>query len=350
MMNRISKNKQGIILAITVTVMAVMVIITYAFLYMSSTQSRVVANKSKSAKALWLAEAGMEKYLYLLKTDSNYRTNTPDLSENLASGDYSVSAVYNSGTDTYAVVAKGTSGTSNRMIGQSAQITVGSDAFGNAIFIYGARLQFDNTFGVINGDVTCVGELLNNLITINGTLTEFASVPGPFPPDYNGYRSIADHTETGNYTFTSGQTVGSPGNEEVWVIEGRVVIQDNVTIYGSIIAPAKTITMDGSANLVISPASGMPAIVGGTYIDGDYLTDATINGLIYSGKDLRINNMSNVTINGSIMAENVCTFQNGTNVTINYDPTLASNPPPFFSGYAGNSITLQDDWTELPTS
>ncbi|MGB3114124.1 MAG: hypothetical protein WBC00_05860, partial [Candidatus Omnitrophota bacterium] len=342
----------GVVLVITFVVMSVLGLVVFLHLRLISVQSKVTGYNQAGLKSFWLAEAGLQKYFYLLKNDSNYRDNYPDLVESLVDGSYSVSAAYDSGSSTYTLTSAGMAGAISRNLIQSVVVNVnsegsGSEAFTKAMFIYGSRIEFANSSGTINGDIASVGDVRNETLTINGTVSEFVSDPGPFPPDYAGYESIADNV-VGAMTFSSGQTYGAPGAEEIWYCTGKVTIQDNVTIYGSIISPTKTITMDSSANLLISPAPGMPALVGGTYIDGDSLTNATINGLVYSGKDLRINQMTDVTFNGSLIAENVCTFQWANNVTVNYDDALVTSPPPFFDEYyvGGISVTPEDDWEE----
>ncbi|MFQ5951981.1 MAG: hypothetical protein ACE5JK_01065, partial [Candidatus Omnitrophota bacterium] len=218
------------------------------------------------------------------------------------------------------------------------------------IFVYGGHIAFDNSTGTINGDVGANGSINNyQNMTINGIVSPNEGESGPYSPDFDGYRSIADHIETGHFTFQVGQTYGSPGAEEVWYIEGRAKIEDGVTIYGSVIAPNMTIEMDGISNVDISPGTGMPALVGGTYIEAAGMSNTVISGLVYCGKDLRWNGVQDVTINGSLIGENVFNIQNAQNIQINYDPGLLTDPPPFFEEYTGGgtSVTPQYDWEEI---
>ncbi len=64
----IVKNKKGVILILTFVVMATLTVIVAAFLYMTSIQTRGAGYDIVSSKALWLAEAGIQKAIWNLKT------------------------------------------------------------------------------------------------------------------------------------------------------------------------------------------------------------------------------------------------------------------------------------------
>lgn len=334
--------------------MTVLAVVAFSFLRMTSVQGRTIGHEAASGKAFWVAEAGLKKYFYLLKNDSNYRDNYPPLNENLVDGSYSVSATYDAGSTTYTITSEGQAGPLTRKIRQSTVVSEGSDAFQYTIFVFGGHVAFDNTIGTINGDVGASGDVqaVGALMTINGIVTPNAAENGPYAPDFDGYRSIADNIVGGHKTFVSGQTYGSPGAEEVWFIEGKATIEGNATIYGSVIAPNMTIDMDNASNVTIASASGMPALVGGSYIEIQNVSNSTINGLIYCAQDLRCNNWNDVTVNGSMIAENVFNLQNGVNIQINYDTGLLTDPPPYFTEYTsgGTTVTLQNDWEELQAS
>jgi hypothetical protein len=62
------ENKKGMVLLLVFIVMATLTAITVAFLYMSSTQLKGSGYDVASNKALWLAEAGVQKAIWNLKT------------------------------------------------------------------------------------------------------------------------------------------------------------------------------------------------------------------------------------------------------------------------------------------
>ena len=62
------KNKKGVILILTFIVMVTLTVIVAAFLYMTSIQIKSAGYDLLSAKALWLAEAGIQKAVWNLKT------------------------------------------------------------------------------------------------------------------------------------------------------------------------------------------------------------------------------------------------------------------------------------------
>lgn len=61
-------NKNGLVLILTFIILTAMTTIVCAFLYMGSVQSKAMGNDTASAKALWLAEAGLQKAVWNLKT------------------------------------------------------------------------------------------------------------------------------------------------------------------------------------------------------------------------------------------------------------------------------------------
>jgi Tfp pilus assembly protein PilX len=351
MISKIIKNERGIILTITVTVMAVLVLVTYTFMGMISAQSRVVASGVKNSQALWLAEAGMEKYLYLLKTDSNYRTNTPDLSENLASGDYSVSAVYNSGSDIYTVTSTGTTGDLVKSVRQGAAIVASApllEAFtkGMNTSVYSIKFQ-STTGGVVNGDIAC-GWMIPGLdeITLNGTATEFSE--NIFPScDYDQYAAIADNVVSGPMTFLQNQTYSG-----IWYVTGNATIESGVTINGSVITRSN-LQVSGSSGINITAGAGAPAIAAEGGIAGQSMSNSTINGLLYTNGAIAMQQNSGNTYNGAVVSAEEIRFMSSTNFTITNDTSLLQNLIGFSDDGSGSggggsgSITLQNDWEEI---
>ncbi|MDP3730512.1 MAG: discoidin domain-containing protein [Candidatus Omnitrophota bacterium] len=88
-------SKKGIVLILTFIIMTVLTIITLAFLYMISGQARASGYDMDSSKALWLAEAGMQKAVWNLKTPvsgggQGENWVTAGTTESLGSGSYTM--------------------------------------------------------------------------------------------------------------------------------------------------------------------------------------------------------------------------------------------------------------------
>ncbi len=87
--------KRGTVLILTFIVMVTLAAITVAFLYMSSTQLKGSGHDVASSKALWLAEAGLQKAIWHLKTPTGSGGQgedwtTPGTTENLGDGSYTM--------------------------------------------------------------------------------------------------------------------------------------------------------------------------------------------------------------------------------------------------------------------
>lgn len=88
-------NERGVVLISTFILMIALTAIVVAFLVMNATQSRVMASDIVSAKALWLAEAGVQKSFWNLKTPTGSggqgeNWTTTGTSENLGDGNYTL--------------------------------------------------------------------------------------------------------------------------------------------------------------------------------------------------------------------------------------------------------------------
>lgn len=91
-----TKNR-GVVLILTFIMMITLTAITGAFLYMTSIQTKGSGYDTASNKALWLAEAGIQKAIWYLKTPvgsggkgDDWLEPAPGLTENLGSGSYTM--------------------------------------------------------------------------------------------------------------------------------------------------------------------------------------------------------------------------------------------------------------------
>lgn len=117
------KKRKTIAVVLTVMVMLIVFSIAAAFLYMISVKIKIANYNVESAKAFWLAEAGLEQVMYKLKSDNAFRAgvggvDNPGIeSSNLNGGSYSVTVTKDS--KIYSLVSIGEAGMMKRKITQS---------------------------------------------------------------------------------------------------------------------------------------------------------------------------------------------------------------------------------------
>ncbi|TAN62597.1 discoidin domain-containing protein [bacterium] len=85
--------QKGAVLVLTFIIMASLTAIAVSFLYMNSIQTKAMGQDISGAKALWLAEAGLQKAIWNLKTPISVGGQgedwtTPGVTEGLGGGSY----------------------------------------------------------------------------------------------------------------------------------------------------------------------------------------------------------------------------------------------------------------------
>ncbi len=116
-------SEKAAVLILTFIIMTTLSAMTVAFLYFTSIRLRSSIAGVEYSQALWLAEAGLQRYMYLLKNDADYRDNYPDLSDDLGKGSYLVRVDENH--KTYVLTSTGAVNVVNRTITQSVVVTKG---------------------------------------------------------------------------------------------------------------------------------------------------------------------------------------------------------------------------------
>jgi hypothetical protein len=321
---------------------------------MTSTQLRVAAYDVKSAKALWIAEGGIQQVLYRLKTDSDYRDNPTTVAGNLGDGSYSVTVSKNSST--YTMTSTGSMASAaaeniRRQITQTAVVTAGGITSG--ILADGSNINFDDSTGTVNGDITC-HVAVNNYegMTISGTITEGADKITP-ALDFNYYKTLAQAAgqySTSNLTFQNATYTG------VWYTTKKATIGDNAIINGTIVCEG-TLQFNGRATGVqINPANNYPALATATSISSTGsgspkigLQNSTVNGLVFAGNNITFDYLNTTAFNGTILSGNNISLQDGTGITVTYNPDIFNPMTPglTISGTGSVTVTPQKDWNEI---
>jgi len=376
---RVTCGNKGAVLLFTLMVMIVLTSMVGAYLGFVQASTKSTGAQISDSKAIYIAEAGLQKYVYLLKTDQDYRDDYPDLNENFGDGSYSVQADFNQPTNTYTITSTGTVGGLSRQITES--VTVTPAVLERAI--HGDHdVKFDNSAGTITGNVSSVKNVkpdsLPAGLTVTGTVTDEDSDPpqstinafiplGAGTTYYNlangldqlvvakdGKGGKGDKGDKGDKTFDSS---GSPYTG-IWYMTGKATIESNVTINGVLVAEGTIEFKDGVTDIVINPKAhyttqNYPALIAGDKIDakvdhGVGLQDSTISGLVYAEGDIKFNNTTNITFNGTIVGLKKIELKDGTNVIVTYDAGIFTPAIPGFTYTSSNvTVTPQNDWNEL---
>jgi len=350
----------GQALLFTLFVMITLTSVVGAYLGFVQHSTRSTGAQIDSSKAFYLAEAGLQRYVFFLKYEQDYRDNHPNLNENLGDGSYSVQASFEQPTDTYTISSTGTVGAISRQITQSFVVTPA--VIERSIHADGTYLKLTNSSGMIDGNVSCFTSVLPEPLPAGLTITgdvyqgdEQAKINGDLTlSTYYALAYAAGQVAT-NKTFANATYTG------IWYITNKATIGDNARIEGSVICE-KRIDFNGKANNVFidpalyDPNQNYPALyAGGSITSTDTgnpaqrvgLQNSAINGLIFSGGNITFDYMSNTTFNGTILATNSISMENGRNFTVTYNPDIWDPMPLDFSFSGEATITVQNDWNEI---
>jgi len=347
------KDRNGVVLILAFIIMVTLTALTAAFLYMTSFQTKAGAYQMAEAKALWLAEAGLHQAFFTLKNNVTYQDNPTAINGSLGEGSYSVSV--SKSASNYTFTSLGTVGAINRKVANGMSLT--SSTLVRAIHADGSTLDFQNSTGVINGNVSCNVQIKNySGMTINGTITQGFPMIRP-TLDFDYYKNLAiaaGQFDNNAKVFANGTYSG------VWYIQGKVTIGSNAVINGSIIGDNYIEFAKAATNVQITPSpltnypalaakQGISTSASGTGGDKIGLQNSTINGLILAQANITLDWIVNSTVNGTILAGNNITMSNGTGITLNYNANIFAPMTPGFTYSAGGSTAVisQKDWNEI---
>jgi len=393
-------NKKGVILLLTFIIMTTLIAITTGFLYMVSIRTRSSGFDLTSAKALWIAEGGIQQIKYNLENGITYPTATT-VTTNLGDGNYSV-LVTPGVSNIYTLISKGTVDVVSREVTQSIIVnrTGFPDAFDYAVFgntsTHTLKIEKDTD---ISGDLYCDGDVevkdeessvtglvYADSVTGDGTYTEAPGPPDPVPtyPTFNTTtydNAIADAgspsdatfdgsedldlsafsgstayynklTVKGSATITGPGTIVTTGDVK---LEGSANVSQNVTIIskekievkddaivqsGAVLYGIDEVKLKDNANVTGS----LLAPVSDVTLEGS----ATFAGIIYASK-VDLDNC-NVTVSGSIVANEYeghkIKAKGSDNLSIIFNqPSFPSSVPTGLPADSTDAV-LQQDWDE----
>jgi Tfp pilus assembly protein PilX len=320
-------NEKGVILILTFIIMTTLCAVTVAFLYMTSVQTKGTGYDITSAKAFWIAEAGLQQVMYKLKNDSNFYSNPAIVNGNLGDGSYSVTVTASSGN--FNVASVGTVGVLSRKI--SCLVTGGGSiffysGFGKSSVIIGTQTYTDSydsslsryNVGGNKGHKGNIGSNSNISVSGNAYIDGDASTgpSGTFNVQSVVYGQI---THTNNVTLpavtvpatltglTSAGTVNTtrtinPGNYKFSAISlggsNVATIVGPANIY---LTASTAISLSSSAKIVVSASSTGPVAIytaGTSTIGGSGVVNST-----YLPKNFQLYGSTSSTVSITSAAE-----------------------------------------------
>jgi len=322
-------NKKGISVIAVVAVMLALSLLGIVAVALLGSVSSLGVDYLKARQAFYIAEAGRHWYLESLQSDNNWSDNatTGDRGpKNFAGGSFVITVsncMADSITVTSAAVVTGYESQSIQRV-VSCDVSRGlPTAFNYAIYVGGSI----HTQGAEDFSVT--GQQKEGV-------SDFPTV------NFSYYQSIANHVETGAYTFSSGTYTG------IWYIDGNVTFGSDVTLNGTVIATGN-IDMKSQSNITITSTLPYPALVSDGNYEFNNAHNINITGLVFVGADLSGNLLTqkaeDITFIGSVLVAGNFNAQNSEDMSLIYNTEIASNPPPGFSG--GSQNIMMSGWKEV---
>jgi len=376
--------QKGFVLALSAVLLLCISVILAAFVFLITLKSRSLATGMASAKAFWLAEAGIQRVASQLKKDPDYRIRPVSLSGSLGEGSYTVSVATPSESGVCVATSTGTVDGISRTIAQTLTIRTagwGSQFTEYAVFagVKNRNVTLRNN-SEIQGDVYVGGEVRTmDSSSVSGTVFassgsgNYVREPLPTPPVpmptltrkwYDDEISVAKTYPKGNVTYTSIDLTGktlyvngkvrltnasgtgtivSVGSLEVngTIGSGVSVISDSTVSIGANSRVSPDVMFYGrNAVTVDSPGIVMEQVAIFSPGKVDIANGAQISGVVFSD--------GNITVSGnSVVAGSVAA---GGNMTLNASTVIQDKdklPQRVPFGVAGKEdVIALSDWRE----
>lgn len=386
-------SERGAVLILTFMVLIALTSIVTVYLYTTAMVAKSAGFGEVDDQALWLAEAGFQRALWQLATDSGFRMTPTNLSENVGAGSYSVTTSRSNAT--YTVASTGTVGPVSRKITQSVIAT--PNAFDYALFgnTNAATLKLENSVSVSgdvyydgNVEVTADASVTNGLVyadsvTGAGTYTAAPGPPSPVPTyplfnttSYDSQITIAEAQTTADLTVqgTDTHNIGSGTvyykkvtvkdsgklmGTGILVATGDVVIENSATVSSDLTIITKMkVTMKNTASIggidlvyardgvLMDDSASMSAgniLVPTTNKEVEMKNNTVMTGAIYTSKAKL---QDSAVITGSIVANQFTSDKITNSARITYSESVLGSIP---TGMESAPVTLrpQKDWAEV---
>jgi len=382
---RARREQKGFVLLLSVILLVSISVITAAFISLAVIRTRSVAAGSGSAKAFWLAEAGLQQAINRIKTDNIYRNAPFDITDSLGDGTYAVSVVKPSSQTVYTVTSTGTVAGISKTVAQ----TVAFSASGwtrpftdYGVFAGGGSLFLQNSANMIVGDVyttwyvTTMGwSTVTGIVYANMGFGNYMRLPLPFPPiaapvlDKTYYTTLINAAGkyvrkdmTYNTLTLAGGTVYVNGKVTATNIigPGTVVCTGNFVVNGGTVGQDVTIISNATlsmtnnshvqAGAVIYASTGISLTGSNVVLDNAALitpgavalnaNNVTVNGVVFCGGNLTM--QTTVTVNGAVVAGGSITMSGSARIVQHQDQLPLTVPDGIPSAASAVSITVSN--------
>lgn len=379
-------NLKGISLIAVIIVMLVAASLSIVIASTMSTTARASIIDMQGQQAFYIAEAGLENYIYLLYDRTYDHDNHPELTKDFGEGSYTVTSSYDEDTGVYTLTSTATIDTViTRQITQSVAVTSA-----RAIHADSSHVRFDNsTGGIVNGNISCfvsvqnADDLVNYQDFVDGT---YIILEGDDQDKVNPtmnldmYFALAqdDHNPPDDVHVGANLTFSAGTYDGVYYATNSVTIENGAEINGSVVCEGGINFDNGPITVTIKPElstrvlnqevpqnyvaliagqGGINSTDTGSPSARRGLTNSVINGLVmctHSGSNIRFNYMANTTFNGTIIATNNVELQDADTASdrgfeVNYNQDIFVPMVAGFGFDAGGEITIipQRDWDEI---
>lgn len=384
-------NKKGNIILVFI-LMTALIVIASSFIFLISGKMRNITYELSSMRALYVAEAGLQKAMWYLVTPSSQggqgtSWRTTGVTESYSLGQYTFS-ILDSGVDEAIIASTGEVLSATRFISQKVSLISFPSAFDYAIFsnseinATGSVLITGDIFG--NGDTNFGGsaQLVDGSVyhppgyEVDGAPD--GGVPDPLPTmpsldtsSYDSEISIAEGVASGDVNYTSdiylnGGTVYVNGDVNISGTgtiygPGAIVATGNINISGTLTSNDSGINFISGDSMNLSGSSTIPDSTfyssgsinvsgSGRFIGGSFLTNGDINmsgspsiqGIVYSGGTTTIT--GDVSLNGSFACSTLNHLTGNVSITFDEEALPEEIPP----GFASEGISpIKGSWKEL---
>jgi hypothetical protein len=329
--------KKGFVLALSAVLLLSISIIVAAFIFLVTIRTRAAASGLDSAKAFWLAEAGVQQVIYKVMSDSAYRNAPTTVTGSLGSGTYSVSVVKLAGT-AYTMTSTGTAGIVSRNVVQTATFSFAgwSAPFANyGVFAKAGNVILQNSANTITGDVyAAVGTVTTmGFSTVTGTVYadkgsgNYKRLPLPIPNipgpelDKTDYTTLINKAGTYIKKDMTYSTLNLAGG--IVYVNGRVTAT-NITGPGTVVCTGNFIVNGGTVGKDVSIISNATLSMAnyshvqpGAVIYASTSISLTGSSVVLDNATLitpgtAVLNANSLTVNGVILCEGNLALQKGT--------------------------------------
>jgi len=380
-------NSKGISLIAVIIIMLIAASLSIVIASTMSTTARASIIDMQGQQAFYIAEAGLENYIYLLYDETYDPDNHPELTKDFGEGSYTVTSSYDADTNVYTLTSTATIDTLiTRQITQSVALT--SALLERAIHADSSHIKFNNsTGGIVNGNISCFvsvqneDDLANYMDFIDGT---YVILDGDDQDKVNPTLNLdtylafaqADDDPPGDVHVGFTLTFSAGTYDGVYYATNGIVIEDGAIINGSVVSEKGINFAGGPTTVTIRPelstraqadGNNYAALIagqGGIISTGlaapaarRGLQDSIINGLVMctdAGSDIKFNYMDNTTFNGTIIATSNVELQDadtasGRSFEVNYDQDIFV---PMVAGFSYDlegavAIIPQLNWDEV---